>query len=204
MKIAIDYDGTIYETEKNFRVQAELYDIEKIHGQGMKDKYALWAEDRYDWTEEQNKNFLLTFPKITEDSNLMPGAKEVITRFKKLGVKLILLSARGGNRPETKDEDASAMIKTAMDKLKKDGIVLDKYIFGTEGKVDECQEEKIDFMIDDSPEVCKETSEAGIKTIFLRDSGVYGIEPNDYLYEVNNWGEIYRIILDYLNKENKK
>lgn len=58
-------------------------------------------------------------------------------------------------------------------------------------------------MIDDSPEVCKETSEAGIKTIFLRDSGVYGIEPNDYLYEVNNWGEIYRIILDYLNKENK-
>ena len=81
MKIAIDIDGTIYDTERNFRVQAELYDMEVVHGKGMKDSLAIWAEDRYDWSDEQNEDFLSRFATITVESNLIPGAKEIIEKL---------------------------------------------------------------------------------------------------------------------------
>ena len=62
------------------------------------------------------------------------------------------------------------------------------------------KKENIDFIIDDSPDVCKSTSEAGIKTIFLHDSGIRGVEPNVNLFEVHNWGEIYRLLHNQLIK----
>ena len=56
-------------------------------------------------------------------------------------------------------------------------------------------------MIDDSPEVCQSTTNNKIKTIFMHDGEVHGIEnPNEYLYEVGNWGEAYRVIYNYMNK----
>lgn len=203
MKIGIDIDGTIYDTEKYFRVMAEIYDIEKLHSKdGIVDRLAMWTNDRYNWTKEENDTFVNMFPELTEKCNLVPGAKEVIQRIQKLGVETIIISARGSDSPKIRNEDGNAMIETAMDKLEKDGLKFDKYIFRTEGKVDECQAEGIDFLIDDSPDVCEETSKAGIKTIFLKDSGVRDVEPNKNLFKVYNWGEIYRLIFNFVN--NKK
>lgn len=197
MKIAIDIDGTIYDTEKNFRVQAELYDIEVVHGKGMKDNLAMWAEDRYDWTEEQNIEFLNKFAEITRQSNLIPGAKEIIQKIQNEGVKTIILTARGSKVGKDNEE----MIETAMRKFEKDNLNFDKYYFRQADKTKICIEENIDYIIDDSPDVCKSTSEAGIKTIFLHDSGIKGVEPNENLFEVHNWGEVYRIIHEALQKE---
>ncbi len=49
-------------------------------------------------------------------------------------------------------------------------------------------------MIDDSYDVCKKLSDNGIKSIYFRDKEMKKLEPNEYLIEVSNWGEIYRII----------
>ena len=56
------------------------------------------------------------------------------------------------------------------------------------------QKENIDFMIDDSYDVCKKLSENGIRTIYFRDKEMKKLEQNEYLKEVSNWGEIYRYI----------
>ncbi len=196
MKIAIDIDGTIYDTERNFRVQAELYDMEVVHGKGMKDSLAIWAEDRYDWSDEQNEDFLSRFATITRESNLIPGAKEIIEKLQDEGVKMVIVTARG----QKSNKYSKELIDSAMDKFKDDKLTFDEYYFGHLDKTEICKKENIDYLIDDSPDVCKSTSEAGIKTIFLHDSGIRGVEQNENLFEVHNWGEIYRILHNELTK----
>jgi hypothetical protein len=48
-------------------------------------------------------------------------------------------------------------------------------------------------MIDDSYKVCKQTSDNNIPTIYFREKDSREIESK-YIYDVDNWGQIYRII----------
>lgn len=200
MKIAIDIDGTIYETEKEMRVEAEIYDIEELHGNGMIDKSQVWAQDRYDWTDEQNIKFISKFVEITQRANLLPGAKEIIKKFEKMGIDLIIITARGNQDYENNEQ----MMQVAKDKLKSDGLHFTKMIFKTPNKLQTCLDEKVDFLIDDSPNVCQETIDGKVKTIFIRDAEIKKVDrPNEYLYEVGNWGEIYRIVYNYVHNDYK-
>ena len=135
MKIAIDIDGTIYDTERNFRVQAELYDMEVVHGKGMKDSLAIWAEDRYDWSDEQNEDFLSRFATITRESNLIPGAKEIIEKLQDEGVKMVIVTARG----QKSNKYSKELIDSAMDKFKDDKLTFDEYYFGHLDKTEICK-----------------------------------------------------------------
>ncbi len=49
-------------------------------------------------------------------------------------------------------------------------------------------------MIDDSPSTCKKMEDNRIKAIYFR--GIRGpkLEKSKYLIEVNNWGQVYRIL----------
>ena len=71
MKVAIDIDGTIYDTEKYFRVQAELFDIDVLQKNSLINRGALWANNRYSWNEDENKEFMGTLQDITRKSNLI-------------------------------------------------------------------------------------------------------------------------------------
>ena len=55
-------------------------------------------------------------------------------------------------------------------------------------------------MIDDDWKIAKKLSENNIKTLYFRDTNLVELEENEYLKEVNNWGEIYRFIYN-LNKK---
>ena len=48
-------------------------------------------------------------------------------------------------------------------------------------------------MIDDSYEICQKMSNEKIKTLYFRDKNMKKIQGN-YVIDVSNWGEIYRII----------
>ena len=48
-------------------------------------------------------------------------------------------------------------------------------------------------MIDDSYEICKKMSDKKIKTLYFRDKNMKKLK-SDYVIDVSNWGEIYRII----------
>ena len=86
------------------------------------------------------------------------------------------------------------MKDVAIEKLKKEGILFNKYYWKQDDKLEVAQNEQIDLMIDDSYDVCKRLSENRIKTIYFRDKEMKKLEQNEYLKEVSNWGEIYRII----------
>lgn len=186
MKIGIDLDGVVLDTEKQFRNDAELYDILVLNKNSMKNPTELRVQERYDWTEQEGEEFVKKyFIEATKKSHIMPGAKEVIDLLKKDGHELVVITARGIDTP--------LMIKLGEKLLEEADIKFDKYYWGRKEKVEIAQKENIDIMIEDSLNNCIKFSKAGIKSIYLRDSNLkQSNDPN--IKECYIWGEIYRYI----------
>lgn len=189
MKIGIDVDGVLLDYEKGMLANAEIYDIEKCRGKGIIYPEKYFVQDRYDWTDEEKKKFISeNLGQISKDSNIMAGAKYVINKLRKMGNELIIISSRG-----TESED---MVDIVTDKFNNQGIEFDKYYWKKRDKLDICKLEKIDIMIDDSPKICQKMIENKIKVIYFRGIRGNDLEKSEYIKEVNNWGEIYRYLLN--------
>ena len=67
-----------------------------------------------------------------------------------------------------------------IEKLDVENIKFDKYYWRQDEKLEIAQKESIDYMIDDSYDVCKRLSENGIKSIYFRDKEMKKLEQNDY------------------------
>lgn len=193
MKIGIDIDGVIYDTENAFRYKAELYDLLELHKNGIVNN-EFWAQARYDWTNEQQEEFKSKyFMDLSQKVNLKTGAKEIIELLKKDAHELVIITARGGQIKEMRD--------VMEEKFNKDELNFSKYYWAIEEKVEVCKREEIDIMIDDNPSICKKMAQNKIKTLYFRDVNRETIEENEYLKEVNNWGEIYRYIYNLSMEE---
>lgn len=194
MKIGIDLDGVIFDSERMYRVYAELYDILELHQNGIIDNREVKFQDRYNWSKETIDNFMEKYQtRIVKDAPFMPGAKEVINMLKNEGHELIVITSRGSNNKQH--------INITEDILKRNNMyIFDKYCWGVEKKREVCVAEKIDLMIEDSNNNCKEISDAKIKTIYFKDAPNYDMEENEYLKTLYNWGETYRYIKEVSNE----
>lgn len=187
MKIGIDVDGVILDYERVLKTYGELYDFIELKKEGIIHRHEHYLRNRYNWTEEERMNFINKyFVKLAKKAELLPGAKDVIDMLQKEGHELIIISARGGMIKKLKD--------IAEEKFKKENLTFLKYYWKQEDKLEIAKKEKIDYMIDDTYEICKKLSENGIKVIYFRDKEMKKLEPSDNLIEVSNWGEIYRIL----------
>ena len=187
MKIGIDIDGVILDYERVLKTYGDLYDFIELKKNGIIHRNEHYLRNRYDWTEEERMNFVNKyFLKLSKKTQLIPGAKDVINMLQKEKNELIVISARGGMVEKMKD--------VAIDKFNEEGLTFNKYYWKQEDKLEVAQQENIDFMIDDSYDVCKKLSENRIKTIYFRDKEMKKLEQNEYVKEVSNWGEIYRYI----------
>lgn len=187
MKIGIDIDGVILDYERVLKTYGDLYDFIELKKNGIINRNEHYLRDRYDWTDEERMNFVNKyFLKLSKQTPLIPGAKDVIEMLQKEGNELIIISARGGMIEEMKD--------VALEKFNQEGISFNKYHWKQHDKLELAKQEKVDVMIDDSYEVCKKLSSNGIKTIYFRDKEMKVLEQNENLKEVSNWGEIYRYI----------
>lgn len=188
MKIGIDLDGVVFDSEKEYRVYSELYDVIDLKKNSKINNQELKFQKRFRWTEEEIQGFIEKYHKqIVVKSNYMPGAKEVLKLLKAEGHLLVLITARGGLNKD--------MIKITEERFKNEGMeIFDKFYWATENKDEVCVKEHIDIMIDDSYDKCKSIAKAKIKTIYLKDAPSYDLEENDYIKVLYNWGEIYRYI----------
>ena len=193
MKIGLDIDGVILDYERVLKTYGDLYDFIELNKNGIINRNEHYLRNRYDWTEDERMNFINKyFVELSKQTNLIPGAKDVINMLQKDKNEMIIISARGGMIEEMKD--------VALEKFKQEGLVFNKYYWKQDDKLDVARKENIDFMIDDSYDVCKKLSSNGVKTIYFRDKEMKKIEPNQYLKEVSNWGEIYRYIKEMERK----
>ena len=188
MKIGIDLDGVVFDSEKDFRIYAELYDIYDLKRNSTVDRQALRFQERFDWTEEEGKTFLERYhEKIVKESNYMPGAKMILQMLKEEGHELIIITARGGLNKE--------IVEITNERLKQDNMnIFNKYYFAVQNKGEVCEKEGIDIMIDDLRENCQKVAERKIKTIYFKDAPSYDMEENEHVKVLYNWGEIYRYI----------
>lgn len=192
MKIGIDIDGVILDYERMLKTYGDLYDFIELKKNGIINRNEHYLKDRYNWTEEERMNFVNKYSlKLSKQTQLMPGAKDVINMLQKEKNEFIVISARGKTIKQMKD--------AAMERLNKEGISFNKYYWEQHDKLEIAQKENIDFMIDDSYEVCKKLSANGIKTIYFRDKEMKKLEQSEYVKEVSNWGEIYRYIREKQN-----
>lgn len=186
MIIGIDLDGVILDSEMEYRIEAEFYDMNTLKKNSLVNKAELEIFKRYNWNEKEKNNFKLSIKESAKHSQIMPGAKKVIDLLKAEGHKLILVSARGSEDKEMQD--------IGMESLKKYDIYLDKYYLGEKDKLAICKNENIDIMIDDNYMNCQKVSAGNVFTLYFADGGMKSMEENEYLKTVYNWGEIYREI----------
>lgn len=187
MKIGVDLDGVVIDSETTFRTYEEIFDINTLKGNNLINREEPKFQSRYNWTKEQEKNFIEKyFLKISKESNLMSGFIAVYNLLKQQGNEFVVITARGGFIEEMKDD--------AIRLLKENGVFFDKYYWKVENKLEICKKENVDVMIDDDWRIVKKLADNGVKTLYFRDTNLRRLEENDYIKEVNNWGDIYRCL----------
>ena len=190
MRIGVDLDGVVYDSETFLKAEAELLDLE-IGGKGLVNPGEWSVSKRHNWPEEVyttlQKRVRL---KAIDNSPVMPLAKKVLDMLSKEGHLLYAITTRG--------EFVFEEIKHTKKALRRDKIKFDKMIFTQSGKLGPCQENKIDIMIDDRPKTIKELSKNGVLCFYFRAAELPKIN-NENVITVYNWGQIYRHIKN-LNK----
>ena len=188
MKIGIDLDGVIFDTEKEFKTYAEIYDFVDLKQNKRLDNMEFRFQDRFAWSQDELNGFLKRYHKqIIQEVNYLPGVKRVLKKLKQEGNSLILITARGGLNKD--------MIKLTQKRFKQEDMeIFDKYYWATENKDEVCIKEKVDVMIDDYYLKCINIANKKIKTIYLKDVGSPDVEENEYIKVMYNWGEIYRYL----------
>lgn len=187
MKIGVDVDGVILNFERDLKVHGELYNFLELGKAGEKNKNGHYVAEIFGWNPEENVRFENKyFLSVSEKTPFMPGAVEVLKMLRADGHELIVISARGGSIPEMKD--------VALKRLSEVGLVFDKYYWAELDKEEVAKKEQLDLMIDDHPMHCEKLANAGIKTLYFKDVNARDLEESDYITEVTNWGEIYKII----------
>lgn len=187
MKIGIDLDGVVIDSETTFRTYEEIFDIDYLKGNNLVNQKEPKFQSRYNWTKEQEKEFIEKFfLKVSKESNLMSGFISVYNLLKEEGHEFVVITARGGFIKEMKDD--------AIRVLDENNIKFDKYYWQVEDKLEICQNEKVDIMIDDDWRIIKKLADNQVKTLYFRDTNLMKLEENKYIKEVNNWGEVYRNI----------
>ena len=187
MKIGIDLDGVVIDSETTFRTYEEIFDIDVLKGNNLINKEEPKFQARYNWTNEQEKEFIERyFLKVSKESNLMSGFIGIFNLLKEQGHEFVVITARGGFVKEMKDD--------AIRLLEENNIKFDKYYWNVEDKLEICKNEKVDIMIDDDWKIIKRLADNEVKTLYFRATNLMKLEENEYIKEVNNWGEIYRYI----------
>ena len=187
MKIGIDLDGVVFDSETTFRTYEEIFDIDILKGNNLINMEEPKYQQRYNWTIEQENDFTRRFyMKVSKDSTLMAGFKAVFPLLKGLGHKFVVITARGRSVEEMKDD--------AIRLLNENNITFDKYYWKIHDKLEICKTENIELMIDDDWRIIQNLALNKVKTLYFRDTNIKKLEENEYITEVNNWGEIYRKI----------
>jgi len=189
VKIGIDLDGVVIDSETTFRTYEEIYDLLHLKGNHLVDRTEPKYQWRYNWTQEQKDDFAQQYYlKVSRESGLMSGFLAVFQLLKAKGFEFVVITARG--------EIIKAMKDDAERVLRENDIKFDKYYWNIKDKVEICQKEKIDYMIDDDWRIIQDLANHKIKTLYFRDTGLKKLPQNEYIKEVNNWGDVFRFFYE--------
>lgn len=83
MKIGIDLNGVVIDSEQTFRTYEEIYDIDILKGNHLINREEPKFQARYNWTDSQKEEFIKNyFLLISSQSGLMSGFEKVFQLLK--------------------------------------------------------------------------------------------------------------------------
>lgn len=185
MKIAVDIDDTIANTNELLLVYADKYDKLYKDGRGIIDNDCYKFNGMYEWTEEDRDHFLETYMvEVFENIEVKNHVKEVIKKLRKEGHEIIFITTRDGDYIE----DSYTLTKNW---LEKNEIEYDMIIAGDKRKSDYVDLIGFELFIDDSIKNCTKVSEKGVETLLF--DTIYNRDCHNFK-RVSDWLEIYEYI----------
>ena len=186
MKIGIDLDGTILNSEASLKFYADYYSYFCLNGKIRKRDDIVSQENCFDWTEEEEDKFFNNiFDKASRDCDLIVGAKQIIKMLKEERHELYIISLRGYYR----DEELPVGEKA----IKKLGVDFDGVIWKVKDKFAKCKELGIDVFIDNDSKYVKEFKNSKINVIYLRDGYTEEVKGKN-IFEAQTWVDVYRAV----------
>lgn len=182
-KIALDLDGVVFDTENLYRVYTEMHDVDYFKKDSLIDNSKRMFQERYDWKKEDFDSFYKNYAnEVLTTANLMTGVSLVLSKLKD-DFEFIIVTSRC-------DEE----VELAKKHLADIGLKEIKIFNSEKKKIDRLLQEKVDYIIDDDENICKESSIKGIHALYFKNAASDKIEESEFLKIVNNWGEIYKYL----------
>lgn len=184
MRIGIDIDDTVANTDAKIIEEALKYDKRQVKGRGFKDKDAYTFMEKFYWNVMDVDGFMKVIRKGKFFSEIVPieGAPEAVSRLYDEGNEIIFITRRKNNL-KTK-----LMTKKW---LKKNGFKFNDIYMGSEKKGAVCKKLGIDVFVDNDERNIREAKKEGIESI-LRGTP-YTSDVKD-LKSIENWEDIYKYI----------
>lgn len=183
MKIGVDFDGVILDSEKHLKFYADYYSHFELGGRKRIHNDSVIQQDCFDWTQKEIDVFFTKyFALATKTAPFICGAKEILQKLKSEGHKLYLITNRTVN---TIDE-----VSMAKERLNELNIEFDGYSFENGNKPERCKKLGIDIMIDDTSENVKAFIGTNIKVLHFRDVNIKKVVA-DNVIDVDNWMKVY-------------
>ena len=190
MKIGIDIDDTLFDTDEVLISCALQYDKEFVNNRGFRDKNSYHFVEKFYW----NKNNVFDFFKKFHEENYIFSLKpkdncvSVLSKLKEEGYEIVIITSR-------KSVPYLDIYEKTKEMLINNGICFDKLIVDVKDKGIVCEREAIDIFIDDRIEHCVNVVNHGVKHVVLFETEY---NKNERFLKYNNWNDIY----DYIRRVN--
>ena len=185
MKIGIDYDGVIMDSERALRFVSEAWSTTKL-SKPLINPSEVSLEPRYGWTTEESQMFFIEcYDKIVKNCRFMAGALEILKELTKMGHEFYLITLRGCFRKQE--------VTITKKQLKHFPIKFKQVIWGERNKAQKCKELGLDMMIEDNPANVDLFKGSNIEILYLQDQQIRSINQKN-VTTVYSWHDIYREI----------
>ncbi len=193
MNIGFDFDGVILDSERNFKFYSDYWTHFVLGKDRLRDD-EVTLEDCFDWTDAESAEFYASqFDEITRKSDIMVGAKEILTRLKSEGHKIYVVTLRGYYREE---ERAEAELK-----LKELGIEFDEVCWAASNKCEICKKLGIQVMVDDNPDNIEQfANNEELKVLYFKEQPIRNVALKN-VSVVSSWMDIYREVSKLSDKK---
>lgn len=181
MVIGVDIDDVLTNTSQKIKEYLEKYEKS---GDGK--KYIVEVVRGEIPTENIRIFFENYINEILKNVTLKENSKDVIGRLVEQGHQIIFITSRGESRFPGSE-------KITIEFLKENNIKYSKIIFNSFDKTNDCKENNVELMIDDSIKNCELIKNIGIKT-FVYTSDV-NKKMNTEIERIENWLELEDYII---------
>ena len=184
LTIAVDIDDTITNTfDYLIPYIAKFYQIDENYLRENNISYTTLTKEM----KEKELEFAWEYyEKVVLDTPIKEDATQYLTKIKKLGHKIIIVTARNNLM-------YSDPYKITEAYLKKHNVPYDELICSFD-KVSTCKENKVDILVDDSISHCKAVSKEQIKPLlFASKSNI----SNEEFTKVYSWQDVYHYIANH-------